>query len=293
MTDLAVSPLRYWHKWLNPAFVKEEPTPQMQFGSALHCAILEPAEFHSRYACELIPPEDCLTTIAELRAFMANIGLRATGTLKADIITQVQTAAPTVPILDVLVAEHARQHEGKVIFDQATWARIAGATESLMSEPRVLALPIGSVEEPMSREVDGVLIKARLDLVFPDATWDYKSFVQKRGASIDKSVTNAIFYEAYYRQAYVSNLVRGWPRWDGDFIMAFVESEPPHEVRIRALRPKMGGQVNLYWERSRIEVRGLIATYAECMAHFGPDKPWRYAADIVPLEDQEIPQLAY
>lgn len=297
MTDLAVSPLRYWHKWLNPEYVPEPPTPQMQFGSALHCAILEPSEFDKRYACELIPPEDCLVTIAELRAFLLNIGRRASGTLKADIIAQVQEAAPSAPILDVLQAQHAREHEGKVIFPAADWQRILGARDSLLSEPRVKAVldgPGHAEECLIAQDKDtNVALKCRADWVTPDAIWDFKTFVQKRGASIDKSVTDAIFYERYYRQAYFYSLIRGWPQVQPDFILAFIEAEPPHEVRIRALRPKSGGQANLYWTRSMIEVRGLIATYKECMDHFGPERPWRYAAEVTPLEDSEIPQLGY
>jgi hypothetical protein len=154
---------------------------------------------------------------------------------------------------------------------------------------------LGHAEECLiSADKDtNVALKCRADWVMLDAIWDFKTFTQKRGASIDKSVTDAIFYERYYRQAFVYSLIRGWPNWQGDFIMAFVEAEPPHEVRIRALRPKMGGNVNLYWERARIEVRGLIVTYKECMDHFGPERPWRYAREIEALEDQEIPQLAY
>lgn len=74
--------------------------------------------------------------------------------------------------------------------------------------------------------------------------------------------------------------------------MAFVESDEPHEVRLRELRAKVGGEVNLYWERARIEVRMLINTYAEYSERFGV-KPWRDACEITPLEDQEMPGVAY
>jgi hypothetical protein len=41
MKDLAVSPLRYWHLNLNPNRPPRIETPEMQFGTALHCLVLE------------------------------------------------------------------------------------------------------------------------------------------------------------------------------------------------------------------------------------------------------------
>lgn len=44
------SPKHYWANVLDPNRIKEEPTPAMRLGSAIHAAILEPAEFEKRYA---------------------------------------------------------------------------------------------------------------------------------------------------------------------------------------------------------------------------------------------------
>jgi hypothetical protein len=296
MKDLAVSPLRFWHRQINPNRPQDEPTPEMQLGTALHCAVLEPEEFDSRYACEVIPPENCLETIEDLRGFLRNRGVVPKGTRKAEIIEMVQSEAPDVPILDVLISQHARKNAGKLIFKLDDWMRIAGMAESLRSEPRVCELlSEGEAEVPMfaTDPETGITLKARMDWVRNDCTVDLKTFTQKRGKSIDQSIADAIFYEAYYRQAFTYGLIRGWPAtWSGEFVLVFVESEPPHEVRLRALRPKNYGEPNLYWERARVEVRGLIRTYDECMTQFGLS-PWRYAQDVTALADEEMPALAY
>jgi hypothetical protein len=39
MKDFAVSPLRYWYRNINPNRPPFEATPEMQLGSALHCAV--------------------------------------------------------------------------------------------------------------------------------------------------------------------------------------------------------------------------------------------------------------
>lgn len=43
------SPLHYWWKYLNPERVRDEPTPAMKLGSAIHAAIIEPELFEERY----------------------------------------------------------------------------------------------------------------------------------------------------------------------------------------------------------------------------------------------------
>ncbi len=297
MSDLAVSPLRYWHLHLNPERPADEPTAEMQVGSALHCAVLEPSEFDKRYACELIPPEGCLDTISDLRLALENIGLKGKGSAKGPIIQQVQEALPHMPILSVLQEQHAQQNEGKVIFPVESWLCIGGAAAALRDEPRVNAIldAEGKSEHRifMIDKETGVPLKGKLDWLAPGLTLDLKTFTQKRGKSIDRSVADAILYEQYYRQAYFYGLLRGWPKeFSGEFVMAFVESQPPHEVRLRVLRPKTGGNANLYWIKAQLEVRNLIRTYAECVNHFG-DKPWRYAQEINALVDEDMPGMAF
>lgn len=297
MRDLAVSPLRYWFKNINPNRPKDEPSPEMLIGSALHCSILEPGAFDQRYACECIPPDGCLDTVDDLRKALEAAGLKAKGSAKGPIIQQVQDALPNAPILAVLKQQHAIEHTGKVIFKDADWQRIHGAKQALLNEPRVVAILDGPGKPEQAIFVKdaetGVLLKGKLDFLAPGLTMDIKTYSQKRGKSIDRSITDAIFYEAYYRQAFYYGLLRGWPKeFSGEFVMAFVESEAPFEVRLRALRPKTGGQANLYWTRAMLEVRGLVRTFAEYSTHFG-DRPWRYACEIVPLFDEDIPGMAY
>jgi hypothetical protein len=296
MKDLAVSPYRFWYLNINPNRPERKETPEMQFGSAMHCAVLQPKDFQKRYACEVDAPKDCLETMDDLRAFIRSKGATPKGTKKAEAIAQVQSIEPEAPILDVLKAAHLKTHAGKVILSRSDWQRVNRATNSLRSEPRVEEiLSVGEPEVPLFVDDPdtGVPLKGRLDWLRPKLILDLKSFTQKRDKSIDKSITDAIFYEGYYRQAYFYSKLRGWPEtWDGDFVIAFVESEEPHEVRLRSLRPKSFGNVNLYWQKALLETRALIRSYADCLKEFG-GRPWRYAQDINPLVDEEMPGLAY
>lgn len=298
MKDLAVSPLRYWHLHINPERVPDEPTREMDLGSALHCAVLEPDGFDKRYARKLEADEidGCLATIDDIREWIRSKGETPKGTIKAKVIAQAVEIDAHVPIFDVLAREHAQTHAGKVILKRGDFRCVAGCAVALRLEPSIQKiLDEGSAEVSVfaNDPGTGVLLKARMDWVSPTTILDLKTFSQMRGKSIDKSVTDALYYENYLRQGYfyslLDSLATGANR---TVIFAFVESDEPHEVRIRRLDPKVGGNASVYWVRSQLEVRGLIRTFVEYSKQFGSD-PWRYAQPVNPLLDEEIPQLAY
>lgn len=306
MCDLAVSPLRYWHLWVNPSRPKDEPTKFMEFGSALHCAILEPAAFDSRYVCALDPSEfeSCLETIGEMRAWLESRGKKPSGTRKDEMIRQVQAVDPAWPILDVLKAEYAAQHEGKTEFKKDDWFRLGGAAQALRQEPQFAELLQSGHSEVTflaTHPGTGIKLKCRTDWASETHTVDVKSFTVTRGKSVDQAVNDAIYYERYHWQARFYALVRSLA--DGnksrsgaqhapEHVLAFVESEKPHEVRLRSLRPVEAGSVNMLWERARFETDTLIRLYAECWERYG-EKPWRTSRDVEPLINEEFPQLAF
>ena len=306
MKDLAVSPYRFWYLHINLDRPVIEPTPAMIFGSALHCRVLEPNQFEARYAPALDASmiDGCLVTVGDLRAWAEGHGFKLKGGLKADLIQQVQAATPDVPIFDVLQARHAEETAGKIVLKQDDWQRVLDCAASLLSEPRFTEiLEDGQAEVPMfATELEsGVPLKARMDWVSDAYTLDVKTFSQKRECSIDQSVNNAIWYEGYHKQAYTYSLNRSlqtrFPRpgiaaLAPPFVLAFVESEPPHETRLRILRPKAGGEVNMLWERARIEVNALIRLYSYWQHNAGV-APWREPCDLEPLCDEEISQLAF
>lgn len=292
MKDLLVSPLRYWSRWINPARVEPEPTSAMRVGSALHCAVLEFDKYDSRYACEFNPPDECLDTIDQLRAFIVNCGKKPTGTRKADIIAQVQAISMEVPIKDVLEKQHLELHAGKTILTIEEWNRVSGMAEALRSEPRVNDILEKGQPEVWMKATDPETkaeLRGLLDWVVSPTVLDLKTFTNSRGKSIDKTVADAVYYEGYYRQGWFYAWLRelnGLP--DTQFVFAFVESEEPHETRIKVLNLKD----SLYAEQAQREVRSCIEIYAEHLKRFG-EKPWRSAQEVTPLMDEEMRGLYF
>lgn len=306
LSHLLVSPLRFWYHVINPNRPAEEVTSFMDFGSALHTAVLEPDDFEKRY-CQRLDAEDIagvLVTMADLREWASENGFKAKGTRKDEVIDQLRAVDPNVPIFDVLKAEHDKENEGKTQFKKEDWFRIGGAAQALRQEPKlqeILSDDFGQSEQSFFVEFDGVPLKARMDWVTGNHTLDIKTITAKRGQPFDKSVTNAIWYEGYHRQAYFYAMVRALARGDTErdgpqvsppHVIAFVESEPPHEVRLRTLDPRAGGEVNMLWERARIDIESGVALYREYWKEFG-EKRWRYAQQRETLCDEEFPALAY
>jgi PDDEXK-like domain of unknown function (DUF3799) len=304
LKDLEMSPLRYWFKHINPKREPEEDTPEMNLGTALHVAVLERDDFEFRYVSELKPPEETLYTIDDMRQWLKDKGAMPRGTKKSDMISQVQAVDPHFPIFDVQQARHAEVHKGKTILKLEDWDRVRGCAAALLNEPHLeMYLKEGVAECPLfvTHPEFKIALKCKLDWYSPSVILDLKTFSVKRAKSVDKTVVDAIFYERYYRQAYFYSMMRALVEGDHSvsgaqtqppFVLAFVESEPPHEVRIRWIRPKTAGSPNMLWERGRIEVQSMMRVYAQYLKTFG-EKPWRYPQEVDPVADEEISGLAF
>jgi hypothetical protein len=295
MKHLTVSPLRYWWLHLSPDRPVIEETPAMRIGTALHYAVLEPSEFERLYVSDFTAPEGTLVVAEDLKGYLNGRGIKPAGTTKAGWIAQVQAHNPEMPIYEVIRQRFAEENKGKTILKAEEWQRVMGMTEALRNEPRIKdILSEGKAEVPLFTcdPETKVALKAKLDWVNGTTILDLKTFTQMRGKSIDQCVADALFYEKYIRQAVFYCMLSGWPEWRGEFVFAFCESEEPFEIRIVAIRPKTGGQPNLYWQQAVLEIRSLIRLYADCVNRFG-DRPWRFEQAVHPLQDEDIRQLAY
>jgi len=301
MKDLMVSPLRYWHLHINPDREPVEPTAEMVLGTAVHALALEPESFDQRYIQELDASdiEGCLVTMADLRGWATSKGLSFTARTKEDMVQVIRTFCDKQrvkfpPIFDLLKRDHEERTAGRVQLNKERFHRVVGAADSLLREQEIQAFLGNGKPEVSIFATDpetGVLLKARMDWVSPGCTLDLKTFTQMRGRSIDDSVARAIFYEGYYRQAYYYTLLRALVGSKvTKFVFGFVESEQPHEVRIRQLSPKGHGEAHAYWERAHLEVQQLIQCYAYCQQRFGSD-PWRSEQEVELLRDEELPGL--
>ncbi len=304
LSDFIESPLLYWHKHVQPGREAEEPTPFMQFGTAVHCAVLEPSEFDKQYCAKFEAPEGCLRTVADLRAHANSLGHKLPGTKKADMIATMRSGIDCdVEIFDELEETYNSENVGRIQFGHDAWLNINGAAQALRDEPelqKILGDPTGKAERKFTVKCRGLMLRSMMDWTTNTETIDLKTISRKRGEPFDKTVTRAIWYEGYYRQAYFYSLVRSIAAGDDppnaanapEFIFVFVESSPPYETRIRRMKPKTFGAANLLWTTAEYRVETALKSYGEYVAHFG-ERRWRYAQTVEPLMDEEFPQVAY
>ena len=302
INDLMISPLRYWARHVDPHREIPTDTPAKAFGRALHAAVLQPDKFTALFCEQFVPREGTLTTVADIRSWISDKGGKPKGNAKTGLIEQAQKIDASAPIYDVLVEQFKDTNIGKSVFPSDAWKRIQGAAQALRDEPLLAEiLAKGEAEKRYLVNWNGLNLKAYMDWVTAGWTVDLKTIATGSHGerSFDREVTTAIWYRGYYRQAYFYSLVRsiaegGNPQTGPRFLFAFVESEPPHEVRLREMEPKIFGEVNLLWERARIEVNHCIEVYRSNAEQFGIGEcPWRYACTIEALTEEEFPALAY
>lgn len=97
-----LSPYHYWHRYLNPEYVRPEPTPSMVIGDAVHTMALEADSFEDRYAIEpdyAEKPKALLLKDVGREAFDLNKQQRATidehnKYLKDDFLSKCETKSP-------------------------------------------------------------------------------------------------------------------------------------------------------------------------------------------------------
>lgn len=303
MKDLAVSPLHYWHQNLNPNRVSVLSS-ECQFGTAVHCLVLEGNRaFNERYVRNLDMADfpGCLVTIEDLRGWLRDKGHQPKGTRKEHVIAQVLSADPCVKIWDVITQNHSNSAAGKVLLDCGIYDNVHRAADALLSEAKLRTiLREGQPEISLfdSSPDTGVPLKARLDWLSGDCILDLKTFSSRRNKPISACVADAIYYESYFRQAYLYAILH--QRITGrsrpiKFVFAFVESEPPYEVVLRELRPTPYGiaALNVYWSTAEIQVRHFCRLWKDYMLEFGPDREWRREQDIELLMDEELRGMAF
>ena len=146
------SPLHYWFKYVNPNRRPTPPTPEMQFGTAVHAAILEPDSFARQY---LRTPEDAPPRPSS---------------------RQLLAKKPSIETLQAAEwwADFDAKNAGKILLGDAEYTTLIEMRDAAHSHPEIgPLLRSGFCEESFYAidEETGELIKCRVDFRSPD--WSY------------------------------------------------------------------------------------------------------------------------
>jgi hypothetical protein len=147
---------------------------------------------------------------------------------------------------------------------------------------------------------------------------DIKTFSVQRKKPIDRIITDALYNEGYWVQAYYYHMLRELARekmeageieahgapegWAEDFVkhknhnfgLIFIQSSRPYHMQIKALSQFWDNskEANIYWYTAQQRIDSLLTLHARCLERFG-DKPWREPATPQRLDDLDLPQLIY
>lgn len=214
----SASPRHYWHHYLNPDRVREEPTPAMVLGSAIHSAILEP---------DLFPLE-----------YVADPGInRRTNAGKAEY--------------EAFVAENA----GKTVLNDEQMQTCLAVRDAVHLHPVAAGLLQGGAAEQSFYAIDpetGELIKCRTDYLAGDMIVDVKSTEDASPDGFGKSAANFRYpmQVAWYHDVMDAAFGEHPPHW----VFLAVEKKPPYAVGLYFTEPDVVQRARLACRRDLMRI---------------------------------------
>jgi exodeoxyribonuclease VIII len=200
--------------------IEDTVTDAKQFGSALHCRVLEPDEFAVRYA--IVP--GCQAKLKSGKNAGEDCGARASYRTADGLYMCGKHAPPDAEEPDNIITPE--QH-----------ARLEAINAKVRAHPVVkLIRQHGGFECSIVWERSGILCKARLDKWItgakcPDTVLDLKK-VQLGGAS-DEAFSRAIKnYHYHMKAAWYADAAKSMNGIDPVFVWLAVEEKPPYGVNV-------------------------------------------------------------
>lgn len=222
----------WWSSPYNPNAEEPESKPALDFGKAAHMLLLGEDGFAERY---VLRPEKYEDDKGVWRPWSGNANACKEWLAKA-------------------------AKAGKTVITDAEITHIRHMAASLQTKEAVrLGILNGRIERSIFTKRNGIWLKSRPDVI-PNASGDFVDL--KTAASVDDdSLSKAIFNHGYHIQAgFTRMVVRDvlGPDAFTSFTFAFVEKQPPYDVRIMQLKDN---DIDL---GERQAMRGL-AILAECI----------------------------
>ncbi len=230
---ISQTPAHYYAHYLDPSREKDEPTPALKLGSAVHAAILEPELFANEYWAV----DD------------------------AAIISEIGGAKPraTARYREWLL-EKERQNAGKEMLTADQFKHCLRMRDAVWSHPGAAYLLNDGYREQSFFFTDPMTdapCKIRPDFLNPSIRWitDVKTTEDASPAAFGRSFYN---YRYHVQAAFILDglaAIEGAP-WQGIAFIA-VEKNPPYAVAVYYATPEDIAD-------GRVAYRGNLLTYMEC-----------------------------
>jgi PDDEXK-like domain of unknown function (DUF3799) len=274
LSVLNKSPLHYWQAYLNPERERRAPTPAMEFGTAIHAAILEPDRFRDEYVA--IPHESefpsALVTLPDYKARAKELEIKgySTGT-KDEIKVLIKAIDDDSVFFD---DEVARITNGKTAIKREQMIACHRISQQIYSKRAAKVLfSNGAAEQSIYwKDADtGVLCRIRPDYLSDAAIPDVKSTEDASPAAFQRSIWT---YRYWVQAAMYIDGVKAATGEELPFVFCAWEKAAPYAAAFYSPTQEM-------IEAGRKEYKRLLRVYAACMESGEWDG---YSESIMPIE---------
>lgn len=217
MVEFKHCPKKFWNKYINPHYIKPEPTKSLNFGNAFHTAILEPNEFDLRY---ITKPEDKIIIGKPLR--LKDVGRDA---FEADKVRIAEAQA----LKSKIDEEFEIKAQGKTILSHDESRKISRMQYILLldNDSRQL-IEHGQYEKSIYwiDEETQILCKVRPDIMHDSFIVDLKTTENASYYAFQRSIYD---YNYHLQMAMIQEaILHTSGKLLTDFVVLCIEKEEPH-----------------------------------------------------------------
>lgn len=263
---IAISPLMYWDKYINPDREPEEFKHHFAVGDGTHKLVLEPGTFGEKYAVgfDRSAYPEALNTVDDLKQELAKRNAMTSGT-KPELVRRLveEEGFPRERILMCLEQDHLQACADKTIISAQDYRNMMGMLQSIHNHHTAGGLLEGDVMVENSfywTDIHGVLRKCRPDLISACGRYVIDLKTTDRGVSA-KSFGRTIVQRRYHVQAaWYLDILSALYGADAPntFVFIVVEKTRPFDVSVQYLTRE---QVEL----GRILYRNDLSLLLDCM----------------------------
>jgi hypothetical protein len=293
---------------------EDDSTEALDYGSALHCLLLEGREaFESRY-CKAFSKADhpgALETVDDLKAYLDSNGQTyPKSASKGSLIHIVQTLDPAAPILDAIKAEYRLACTGKTEIPAAMFDEILTRDRfqsvAFLADKQATEISLFWLDEHLH-----IPCKARIDALSFRKTaagmighvGDIKTFTNTREKPIAKCVADEVGWRGYHIDGvFYTRALKATPKtfhdaegvnWpdftDTAFELLFIEKGKKHpNVLPREIVVRQFGNLTELGQAAMGAIQDAANRYRDLHAEHGK-RPWNRPHALEYITEADVP----
>lgn len=258
-----VSPLNYWHKYLNPNKTQEIEKPYLLFGEAVHNLILEPDLFKQKFALDFDKTKfpSALETIDDMKEELRNRGLKLSGTKQELSQRLIDDGCPIDEMLWYQEAVYKEINKSKILLPVGEYEHALCMLDRLQQHHTAGKLLDGAITERAFFVQDeyGLTRKCKTDAITSNGkVWlDVKSTNDVSVVGFGRTIAK---YRYHVQAAWYMDVARLALGSDAPQLFAFIaiQKEAPYDISVQYM-------TEVHLELGRKVYMNDYALLRECM----------------------------